>query len=128
ATTIESQAGTIIRREEVSILTRNGYDFLVIATGPLTSPPLFNAINEFLGHDGLYFYDAIAPILAADSLDMTKLYWKSRYGKGSGTDYLNAAMNREQYESFVNALLSAELYPLHDFENAVHFEGCLPDR
>jgi methylenetetrahydrofolate--tRNA-(uracil-5-)-methyltransferase len=57
---------------------------------------------------------------------MSKLYWKSRYGKGSGTDYLNAAMTREQYEAFVSALLGAELYPLHDFENAVHFEGCLP--
>jgi methylenetetrahydrofolate--tRNA-(uracil-5-)-methyltransferase len=54
------------------------------------------------------------------------LYWKSRYGKGSGTDYLNAAMTRDQYEAFIAALLAAELYPLHDFEKAVHFEGCLP--
>ncbi|MGZ8711266.1 MAG: methylenetetrahydrofolate--tRNA-(uracil(54)-C(5))-methyltransferase (FADH(2)-oxidizing) TrmFO, partial [Thermoanaerobaculia bacterium] len=81
---------------------------------------------RFLGHDGLYFYDAIAPIVAADSLDMSKLYWKSRYGKGSGTDYLNAPMTKEQYEEFIAALLGAELYPLHDFEKAVHFEGCLP--
>src|SRR5213596_1221662 len=124
--TVESQSGINIRREEVSILNRDGYDFLVIATGPLTSQPLFNAINDFLGRDGLYFYDAIAPILAADSLDMTKLYWKSRYGKGSGTDYLNAPMTREGYEAFIAALLAAELYPLHDFEHAVHFEGCLP--
>ncbi len=123
---IASEPRITIRREEVTSLDRDGYDFLVIATGPLTSTPLFEAINEFLGRDGLYFYDAIAPILSADSLDMSKLYWKSRYGKGSGTDYLNAAMNRVQYEAFVNALLTAELYPLHDFENAVHFEGCLP--
>ena len=115
-----------IHREEVTTLDRGDHDFVVIATGPLTSQPLFDAINDFLGRDGLYFYDAIAPILAAESLDMSKLYWKSRYGKGSGTDYLNAAMTREQYESFVAALLAAELYPLHDFENAVHFEGCLP--
>jgi methylenetetrahydrofolate--tRNA-(uracil-5-)-methyltransferase len=92
----------------------------------LTSDPLFEAINDFLGRDGLYFYDAIAPIVSADSLDFSKLYWKSRYGKGSATDYLNAAMNREQYEAFVAALLSAELFAAHDFEQAVHFEGCLP--
>ncbi|MGZ5476223.1 MAG: methylenetetrahydrofolate--tRNA-(uracil(54)-C(5))-methyltransferase (FADH(2)-oxidizing) TrmFO [Thermoanaerobaculia bacterium] len=123
---IESHPRITIRRDEVTLLARDGYDYLVVATGPLTSQPLFDAINEFLGRDGLYFYDAIAPIVAADSLDMSKLYWKSRYGKGSGTDYLNAAMNREQYEAFVTALLGAELYPLHDFEQAVHFEGCLP--
>jgi len=115
-----------IYRDEIASLDYDGYDILVVATGPLTSHPLFEAINDFLGHDGLYFYDAIAPILAADSLYHSKLYWKSRYGKGSGTDYLNAPMSREQYEAFVSALLAAELYPLHDFEKAAHFEGCLP--
>jgi methylenetetrahydrofolate--tRNA-(uracil-5-)-methyltransferase len=123
---ISSTPGITVRREEVTTLDRGDYDFVVVATGPLTSQPLFDAINEFLGHDGLYFYDAIAPIIAADSLDMSKLYWKSRYDKGSGSDYLNAAMTREQYEAFINALLAAELYPLHDFEKAAHFEGCLP--
>jgi methylenetetrahydrofolate--tRNA-(uracil-5-)-methyltransferase len=123
---IASQPNVTLRREEVTTLDHDGYDFLIVATGPLTSHPLFEAINDFLGRDGLYFYDAIAPILAADSLDFSKLYWKSRYGKGSGTDYLNAAMTREQYEAFVEALLAAELYPLHDFEKAAHFEGCLP--
>jgi methylenetetrahydrofolate--tRNA-(uracil-5-)-methyltransferase len=121
---IESQPKITIRREEVTSLDHDG--FLVVATGPLTSHPLFEAINQFLGKDGLYFYDAIAPIVAADSVDFSRLYWKSRYDKGSGSDYLNAAMNREQYEAFVAALLNAELYPLHDFERAVHFEGCLP--
>ncbi|HYI10897.1 MAG TPA: methylenetetrahydrofolate--tRNA-(uracil(54)-C(5))-methyltransferase (FADH(2)-oxidizing) TrmFO [Thermoanaerobaculia bacterium] len=115
-----------LRREEVTTLDRGDYDFLVVATGPLTSDPLFHAIDEFLGRDGLYFYDAIAPIIAAESLDFSKLYWKSRYGKGSATDYLNAAMNQEQYEAFIAALLSAELFAPHDFEKAVHFEGCLP--
>ena len=123
---IANQPGITVRREEVASLDRQGYDFLVVATGPLTSHALFESINDFLGRDGLYFYDAIAPILAADSLDMSKLYWKSRYGKGSGSDYLNAPMTREQYEAFINALLAAELYPLHDFEQAAHFEGCLP--
>ena len=115
-----------LHREEVTTLGRGDHDFLVVATGPLTSDPLFHAINDFLGRDGLYFYDAIAPIVAADSLDFSKLYWKSRYGKGSATDYLNAPMNQEQYETFVAALLSAELFAAHDFEKAVHFEGCLP--
>jgi len=123
---IASEPNITLHREEITSLDRGEHDFLVVATGPLTSDPLFHAIDAFLGNDGLYFYDAIAPILAADSLDMSKLYWKSRYGKGSATDYLNAAMNREQYEAFVAALLSAEIFAPHDFETAVHFEGCLP--
>ncbi len=123
---ISSVPNITLHREEVITLDRGDHDFLVVATGPLTSDPLFHAINDFLGRDGLYFYDAIAPIVAADSLDFSKLYWKSRYGKGSATDYLNAPMNQEQYEAFIAALLSAELFAAHDFEKAVHFEGCLP--
>ncbi len=123
---IESEEAIDVVRGEAATLDRDGYDFLVIATGPLTSGTLFDAISARLGSDGLYFYDAIAPIVAADSLDMSKLYWKSRYGKGDASDYLNAAMNRDEYESFIEALLGAELYPLHDFEKAAHFEGCLP--
>src|SRR5437667_370417 len=123
---ITSHENITLFRDEIRTLDHDGYDALVVATGPLTSHPLFEAINDFLGRDGLYFYDAIAPILAADSLDLSKLYWKSRYDKGSGSDYLNAPMDRQQYEAFVSALLTAEIYPLHDFEKAVHFEGCLP--
>jgi methylenetetrahydrofolate--tRNA-(uracil-5-)-methyltransferase len=115
-----------LERREVQSLDPEGHEFVVVATGPLTSDALFHSVSERLGNDGLYFYDAIAPIIAADSLDFSKLYWKSRYGKGSGTDYLNAAMNEEQYLAFIEALLAAELYPLHDFEKAVHFDGCLP--
>lgn len=125
-TAIAAEPNITLHRDEVTSLDRGEADFLVVATGPLTSQPLFEAVNDFLGRDGLYFYDAIAPIVAADSLDYGKLYWKSRYGKGDGSDYLNAPMTQEQYESFVQALLGAELYPLHDFEHAVHFEGCLP--
>jgi len=123
---IENEPKITLTRGEATSLDRGDADFLVVATGPLTSDPLFDAINDFLGRDGLYFYDAIAPIVAADSLDFSKLYWKSRYGKGSATDYLNAPMTREQYDAFVAPLLSPELFAPHDFENAVHFEGCLP--
>ena len=123
---IAAQERIRIVREETTTLDRGEADFLIIATGPLTSGPLFEAINARLGADGLYFYDAIAPIVSADSLDMSKLYWKSRYGKGDGTDYLNAPMTGGEYESFIDALLAAEIYPFHDFEKAAHFEGCLP--
>lgn len=123
---IAAEPNITLKRDEVTSLDRGHYDFVVVATGPLTSQPLFDSINDFLGRDGLYFYDAIAPILAADSLDLSKLYWKSRYDKGSSTDYLNAPMTQEQYESFVAALLSAEVFAPHDFEKAAHFEGCLP--
>lgn len=113
-------------RGEVRDLDRGGADYLVVATGPLTSGALFDAIGARLGNDGLYFYDAIAPIIAADSLDMSKLYWKSRWDKGDGRDYLNAAMTEGEYRAFIDALRAAEVYPFHDFESAAHFEGCLP--
>lgn len=123
---IDAERRISVVRGEACTLAREEHDFLVAATGPLTSGTLFDSINDLLGRDGLYFYDAIAPIVAADSLDLSKLYWKSRYGKGDSTDYLNAPMSRSEYEAFIEALLGAELYPLHDFEQAAHFEGCLP--
>lgn len=98
----------------------------VIATGPLTSDALAARIQELLGSEYLYFYDAIAPIVDAESLDMTKLFWGSRYGKGDGADYLNAPMTKEGYLAFYEALVEAEVVPLRDFEKAMFFEGCLP--
>jgi len=83
-------------------------------------------LQEVLGGEYLYFYDAIAPILEAESLDMAKLFWQSRYGKGDGSDYLNAPMDKEQYLAFHQAVLEAEVAVPHDFEKAVFFEGCLP--
>jgi methylenetetrahydrofolate--tRNA-(uracil-5-)-methyltransferase len=100
--------------------------FVVIATGPLTSPPLDRAIGELLGTGDLYFYDSIAPIVSAASLDFSKMYALSRYGKGEGADYWNAPLTREQYERFVADLLAAEAVPVKDFEKGVYFEGCLP--
>ncbi|HWP37808.1 MAG TPA: methylenetetrahydrofolate--tRNA-(uracil(54)-C(5))-methyltransferase (FADH(2)-oxidizing) TrmFO [Gemmatimonadales bacterium] len=111
-----------VARGEVSSLPSPG----VVATGPLTSDGLARVIAERLGQRSLAFYDAIAPIVAADSLDMSRLYRLSRYGKGGGNDYLNAPMTQEQYDGFVNALLHAEQFQGHDFDRVPYFEGCLP--
>jgi methylenetetrahydrofolate--tRNA-(uracil-5-)-methyltransferase len=98
---------------------------LVIATGPLTSPAMAAALQRLLGSEYLYFYDAIAPIVEAESLDVSRLFWQSRYGKG-GDDYLNAPLDRERYLEFHAALLAAEVLTPHEFEQAIFFEGCLP--
>ena len=98
----------------------------VLATGPLTSRAMSESMTEILGNEHLYFYDSIAPIVSAESLDHSRLFWGSRYGKGNGADYLNAPMSKTQYEAFYEALTEAEVVPLHDFEQALFFEGCLP--
>jgi len=115
-----------IRRGEVTELPAGDVGDVVLATGPLTSDALAATLRELLGDEYLYFYDAIAPIVDAESLDMSRLFWQSRYGKGDGDDYLNAAMDEEQYLAFHDALLNAEVLPLHDFEKDLFFEGCLP--
>ncbi len=98
----------------------------VIATGPLTSDALAAGIRTLLGDSGLAFYDAIAPIIAADSVDMDIAWLASRWGKGDGDDYLNCSLSREQYETFVAELVAADVYPGHDWEEIPYFEGCLP--
>jgi len=100
----------------------------VVATGPLTSAALHREFARVLGEDALAFYDAIAPIVATDSLDHTRLFRASRYDKGGGDHYLNAALDRTQYENFVAALLAADKVPFKDFEteDIRYFEGCLP--
>ncbi len=119
--------GLEIRREEVTDLAALTAEHdTVLATGPLTSPALATQLGELLGTDYLYFYDAIAPIVDGESLDMSKLFWASRYGKGSGDDYLNSGLDKEQYAAFHQAILDAEVLPLRDFEKALFFEGCLP--
>jgi len=97
----------------------------IIASGPLTSDALAASLAELTG-DRLYFYDAIAPIVAADSLDMTKVFAASRYGKGDGDDYLNCPLNEAEYLRFVDELNRGEKVPSRDFEKIVHFEGCMP--
>jgi methylenetetrahydrofolate--tRNA-(uracil-5-)-methyltransferase len=113
---------TVVRGEVTELLSPG-----IIATGPLTSDTLAQAIASRLGVKALAFYDAIAPIVAADSLDQSRMFRASRYGKGGGDDYLNAPLTREQYEAFVAALVAGEQYvPGHEFDKAAYFEGCLP--
>lgn len=113
-------------REEVPHLPDPGEGFAVLATGPLTSPSLERSLLSALGDEYLYFYDSVAPIVEASSLDLSRLYPLSRYGKGGGDDYLNAPLTKAEYEAFVKELLAGEKVPFHDFEKAVYFEGCLP--
>ena len=113
-------------REEARAIPPPSDGFVVLATGPLTSPALDRAIGELLGTEDLYFYDSMAPIVEACSLDFSKMYALSRYGKGAGEDYWNCPMTRDEYEAFVAALLSGETVPVKDFEKGVYFEGCLP--
>lgn len=97
----------------------------IIATGPLTSPALAEQIRKLTGEEYLYFYDAAAPIIEKDSIDMDKVYLKSRYDKGEAA-YLNCPMNEEEFERFYNALVAAEIVPLKEFEKEIYFEGCMP--
>ena len=97
----------------------------ILATGPLTSEPLADALASLTGKERLAFYDAIAPIVYADSLNMEIVYCKSRYDDGPG-DYLNCPMDRETYQHFITELANAACMPLQDFEDAKYFEGCLP--
>jgi len=112
-----------VRREEVEELPEGD---VVLATGPLTSAAMASTLGALLGDGYLYFYDSIAPIVEADSLELSRLFWASRYGKGGGDDYLNVPLDRAEYEAFHREIVAAEVLPLHDFEEALFFEGCLP--
>jgi methylenetetrahydrofolate--tRNA-(uracil-5-)-methyltransferase len=120
---IEAHPRIRVQRGEVAELPDGP---AIVATGPLTSDALSAAIRRALGDDGLAFFDAIAPVVSAESLDMDTLFAASRWGKGEGDDYLNAPMSKEQYDTFVEALRTGEGYEGHDWENVPYFEGCLP--
>ena len=120
---ITGHPGISVVRDEATELESPG----VVATGPLTSAALAAAIARKLDATSLAFFDAIAPIVSADSLDTTRLFRASRYGKGSGDDYWNAPLTEAEYDALVNALRTGEQYqPHHEFDRTPYFEGCLP--
>jgi methylenetetrahydrofolate--tRNA-(uracil-5-)-methyltransferase len=118
-----------IRREEVA-LPPDDWDAVIVATGPLTSPTLAEAIRALTGEAALAFFDAIAPIVHRDTIDLTTAWFQSRYDKagpgGTGADYINCPLTRAQYEGFVDALLAGDKVAFHEWENTPYFDGCLP--
>ncbi|SMB95462.1 methylenetetrahydrofolate--tRNA-(uracil-5-)-methyltransferase [Thermanaeromonas toyohensis ToBE] len=113
---------TLVRQEAKEIPSEG---VVIIASGPLTSPALTEALRELTGEEYLYFYDAAAPIVTAESLDWSKLFRGSRYGKGE-EDYLNCPLTEEEYYTFYQALVNAERHLPHPFEKEIYFEGCMP--
>jgi methylenetetrahydrofolate--tRNA-(uracil-5-)-methyltransferase len=120
---IEAHPNIELIREEIKTIPED--EITIIATGPLTSEALTAEIMKFTGDDQLYFYDAIAPIVAADSIDMSVAFKAARYGKG-GDDYVNCPFDRDQYARFYNELIEAKSVPLKRFEDTKWFESCLP--
>jgi len=120
-----------VRREEVAGLPPEDWGRTIIATGPLTAPGLASAIGQLTGEDGLAFFDAIAPIVYKDSIDFSLAWYQSRYDKkgpgGTGADYINCPLTREQYFSFITALIDGEKTEFHEWEASTpYFDGCLP--
>ncbi|HEB73239.1 MAG TPA: methylenetetrahydrofolate--tRNA-(uracil(54)-C(5))-methyltransferase (FADH(2)-oxidizing) TrmFO, partial [Nitrospirae bacterium] len=114
----------LVRKEARGV--PEGYDSVILATGPLTSASMAASIGKLIGGDQLYFYDAIAPIVEAGSIDMNIAFVQDRYGQEGRGDYLNLPMNREEYELFVKALIQADAVEPAEFERKYYFEGCLP--
>ncbi|WP_089943756.1 methylenetetrahydrofolate--tRNA-(uracil(54)-C(5))-methyltransferase (FADH(2)-oxidizing) TrmFO [Candidatus Entotheonella palauensis] len=121
---IEAEPNITLIREEVKALPRTG--LTIVASGPLTSAALTEQIQRRLGGEHLYFYDALSPIIAADSVDSSKTFTASRYDVGGSDDYVNCPLDREDYERLWRALVAAECVQLHAFEKEIFFEGCLP--
>jgi methylenetetrahydrofolate--tRNA-(uracil-5-)-methyltransferase len=121
---VSSDSCIAVVREEMVAIPENG--IVILAVGPLVSEALAASIARFTGQDYLHFFDAIAPVIDAESIDRSIVFPASRYGKGGGEDYLNCPMTREEYDTFVAALLAGEKAPLHEFDTTPFFEGCLP--
>ncbi len=121
--TLEQHPNITLKHEEVTEIPMEGP--VIIATGPLTSPVFSEKLSQLLGQDYLYFYDALSPIIDAQSIDTDKTFFASRYDKGDA-DYLNCGMSRNQYEKFIDELLKAEKVSLKEFEKPIYFEGCMP--
>lgn len=128
---LEAHPLITIEYGEIAGLPPKEWDKVIIATGPLTSPALAKDIQAITGEDALAFFDAIAPIIHTDSIDMSKAWFQSRYDKagpnGTGKDYINCPMDKEQYEGFIAALLESEKTDFKDWEqDTPYFEGCMP--
>ena len=122
--TIKTHPNINVIEEELLTIPKGDYP-VIVATGPLTSDSLSKDIRNYTKQDGLYFYDAAAPIIEKDSIDMEKVYLKSRYDKGEAA-YLNCPMTKEEFTNFYNELITAEAAPLKEFEKEIYFEGCMP--
>jgi len=122
---VESERAIEIVREEVTGVERFGEELVIVATGPLTSAALYEDLRRLFGRDHLYFYDAISPIVTADSIDRSVAFRASRYERG-GDDYLNCPLERPQYDRFVEQVVAAEKVPTREFEKCIYFEGCMP--
>ncbi|TVQ83790.1 MAG: methylenetetrahydrofolate--tRNA-(uracil(54)-C(5))-methyltransferase (FADH(2)-oxidizing) TrmFO [Micavibrio sp.] len=124
---LEAHPRITLERGEIGGLPPAEWEHVIVATGPLTSDALSAAIRELTGEEALAFFDAIAPIVYKESIDMGKAWFQSRYDKGDGKDYINCPMNREEYEAFIAALLAGEKTEFKDWEkDTPYFEGCLP--
>lgn len=122
--TIKNHPNISVIEEELTHIPKGDIP-VVVATGPLTSDALSQDIRTYTKQEGLYFYDAAAPIIEKDSIDMNKVYLKSRYDKGEAA-YLNCPMTKDEFFNFYNALITAEAAPLKEFEKEIYFEGCMP--
>ena len=120
--TLKNHPNITVLNEEINSIPEG---YTIIATGPLTTDKLANEIVEATGKDQLYFYDAAAPIIEKDSIDMNKVYLKSRYDKGEAA-YLNCPMTEDEFNTFYDALMEAEVAPVNEFEKEKYFEGCIP--
>ena len=127
---LEAHPLVTIERGEIAGLPPAEWDNVVVATGPLTSPALAQGILSLTGADALAFFDAIAPIVHFESIDMDTAWFQSRYDKagpgGTGADYINCPLDRDQYEAFIDALLAAEKTEFKEWEGTPYFDGCLP--
>ena len=124
---LEAEPLITLQRGEIAGLPPADWDSVILATGPLTSPAMAEAFRQLSGEEYLAFFDAIAPIVYRETIDMETAWFQSRYDKGEGSDYINCPMDRSQYEAFIAALLSAEMTDFKDWETKTpYFEGCLP--
>lgn len=118
----EAQGIELVRKEQIELPQGR----VIIAAGPLASPGLTESIKSLTGSESLYFYDAIAPVITGESINMDRVFYQSRYSDSGETDYLNCPLNESEYRTFVSELVSAERVQPREFEKEIHFQGCMP--